>query len=316
MQKMLLTKNIRTAVSVGIISLILSGCLPFGGEPTLDGSDFDSFYQSYQDIANDLYNEDPQKGTSFEVAMMKIGAYKAFDPEKIDFSQGLVEVDVKSVLPMDTAGMLAAAYTSFGASFDGMTVEQVIATAGTEEQSAVQRFQARIDREIQSATQKRDEIKQVVDKAEALVKSVTFSGGYIIIPEANSGPIKFGSDVLNGTAYTVGSITMKVNILNSAAEKVGETEAGVQLGMSAIPKGNTRRIEVDIVNPDIKLPAGQYTATASALSFDGYDDNNNKVDLSIGAALEAVAYLNALIDSYGKYKEQIPDMLPKSFLQQ
>ena len=250
--------------------------------------------------------------------------------ENINIERGLVDVNVKSVLPDGRYGQLQSAYAVLNQDFlAGVSIDSIKKTAEALEKDAVIRYTQRVSVLENDILSKISTLNEYLDRTKTLLGTVSVSGDAtveILEDENNLG--KFATirtEILNGSSYNIKDMKVNFKILDPKAgnaiiseniitvsfdKKILDGQIRFSRDASRLDVGEKVKVQVDVFEGDItKLQTGIYNVIGETFSF---TTTNNEVisDEELIFALSKANEIRLLIE---EYKSNIQTMFSRSF---
>ena len=332
----MLIRRFAKIATVLVLATTLSGCkimgiTIFGFNDKIKVNNFDSFNERVMELEVKLDEEYGfGSGNEFYKNLLKIGAYRGLKIDDIDLSRGLVEVDVKSVLPDGRYGQLQSAYSVLSNDLiDGIRVEDIRKTAEALEKDAVLRYTKKVEILESDIEQKIKNINEYLDRTKTLLGTVSVSGDATVeILEDSNNFRKFATirtEILNGSSYNIKEMKVNFKVLDPRADnaiiaenittvsfdrKISDGQIRFSRDTSRLDVGEKVKVQVDIFDGDLtQLQTGLYNVVGDTYSLITTTNEVISNEELVFALNQAEKIKSKIIE----YKEQIYKMFSGSF---
>lgn len=329
-------KQVRNVAAVLLLTTALSGCKVMGitiigFNDKIKVNNFEDFQERVEELELTL-DDEYGFGTarSFYTNLLKIGAYRGLNIDDIDVSKGLVDVNVKSVLPDDRYSQLQSSYAVISQDvLNGITVDDIQKTADVLEREAVLKYTNKVQTLEADIDNKINNIQEYIDRSKTLLGTVAISGDATIEVQEDENNLQkiatIRTEILNGSSYNIKDINVNFKVLDPRENNAVVTEvssivsfdrkmSGDQIRFSRetsrLDVGEKVRIQVDIVEGNVtQLQPGIYNVIGEIFRIT--TTNNEVIDME--GLLFALAQAERIKNNISEYKNNIQVMFSSSF---
>lgn len=334
-------KKTKQIVATSLLALTLTagnaqaveifGISIFSSKQEIKARNFSQYKEQVTEIRNDIAAEQGQmKAEEFLFNLHKIAAYRNFKPKEIKFKNGLIEIDVLSILSKDETERLRASYSVLVTDLpDGISLKSIKQTAEKLEEVSIKDFQSQVENLEAELDKKIEKIEAYLDKTENILNSVTINGDATVdVKQTEEKSLKvatINSVFLNGSQYIIDELRVVFSVLDpnepsnilavspvkvSFDKRFEDDRVTFNKNNSRISVGESIKVQVDITEGSlVTLPEGVYAVSGQVSGVK--TTLNEKINsIALERGLDVAQNMKKVIEDY---KSSVPDMFKSSF---